>query len=70
MQEITENRWQMNKLGIINYWWYDDEVFTFEDGNMLFRGTNGSRKKYKYNMLYTVIIRWKKKSRKIRSIWK
>lgn len=36
--------WQINRTGIINFWYYDDEEFRFEDGRMLLRGANGSGK--------------------------
>ncbi|MFD3258085.1 TIGR02680 family protein [Paenibacillus lentus] len=37
-------RWQMNRAGILNFWYYDDEEFLFEDGRLILRGTNGSGK--------------------------
>ena len=39
-----ENRWKINKIGLLNYWWYDEEEFEFSDGRMILRGTNGSGK--------------------------
>lgn len=38
------DRWKMNRLGLINIWFYDREVFEFEDGKLLLRGQNGSGK--------------------------
>ena len=39
------SRWQANKIGLVNFWYYDDEQeFTFADGRMLLRGSNGSGK--------------------------
>lgn len=37
-------RWQMNRMGILNFWLYDEEVFELEQGRLLFRGANGSGK--------------------------
>ena len=37
-------RWQMNRMGILNFWLYDEEIFEMEQGRLLFRGANGSGK--------------------------
>lgn len=34
----------MNRIGFVNFWLYDDEVFSFADGKLLLRGQNGSGK--------------------------
>ena len=39
-----ENRWEIKKIGLLNYWWYDEEEFEFSDGRLILRGTNGSGK--------------------------
>lgn len=45
MQQSNEkNRWEIKKIGLLNYWWYDEEEFEFSDGRMILRGTNGSGK--------------------------
>lgn len=36
--------YKVNKIGLINFWLYDEETFDFEDGKLLLRGTNGSGK--------------------------
>lgn len=38
------SRWEINKIGLINFWYYDEEEFQFIDGRMLLRGANGSGK--------------------------
>lgn len=38
------NKWQINKVGLIDFWYYDEEEFDFLDGRMLLRGANGSGK--------------------------
>lgn len=38
------NYWQMNRIGFVNFWLYDEEVFEFVDGKLLLRGQNGSGK--------------------------
>lgn len=39
-----ENRYYINKLGLVNFWYYDIEEFNLEHGNLLLRGSNGSGK--------------------------
>ena len=38
------NRWQMSRIGFVNFWLYDEETFEFSDGKLLLRGQNGSGK--------------------------
>lgn len=38
------NRWYINRVGLLNFWYYDEEVFDFSDGKLLLRGSNGSGK--------------------------
>ena len=38
------SRWQAHRAGLVNFWYYDDEVFQFADGKLLLRGANGSGK--------------------------
>ena len=34
----------MNRIGLLDFWYYDEEEFYFLDGRMLLRGSNGSGK--------------------------
>ncbi len=43
MQEI-KNRWTINRIGLINFWYYDEQEFIFDNGKLLLRGSNGSGK--------------------------
>ena len=38
------SRWQASKIGLINFWYYDEQEFPFVKGRMLLRGSNGSGK--------------------------
>ena len=38
------SRWQANKTGLINFWYYDEQEFPFVNGRILLRGSNGSGK--------------------------
>lgn len=41
---MENNRWIINKAGLVNFWYYDEEEFVFSDGKLLLRGSNGSGK--------------------------
>lgn len=41
---METKRWQLNRSGMINFWYYDKQEFDFADGRMLLRGSNGSGK--------------------------
>ena len=38
------SKWQLSRVGLVNFWYYDEEEFSFQDGRMLLRGANGSGK--------------------------
>jgi len=38
------SKWQINRIGLVDFWYYDEEEFYFLDGRMLLRGANGSGK--------------------------
>ena len=38
------SRWQANRIGLINFWYYDDQEYPFVKGRMLLRGSNGCGK--------------------------
>lgn len=39
-----KSKWQAYRVGLIDFWYYDEEDFYFLDGRMLLRGSNGSGK--------------------------
>lgn len=39
-----KDRFQMNRIGFVNFWLYDEEEFEFVDGKLLLRGQNASGK--------------------------
>ncbi len=41
---MRKNSWIINKTGLLNFWYYDEEEFNFLDGKLLLRGANGSGK--------------------------
>lgn len=40
----TIDKWQMNRAGLFNYWYYDSQEFHFQGGKLLLKGANGSGK--------------------------
>lgn len=40
----VKKMYKANKMGLLNFWLYDDEEFYFGDGKLLLRGQNGSGK--------------------------
>mgnify|MGYP000878758975 CR=1 FL=1 len=44
MNKLAENRWVPHRVGLVNYWYYDEEEFHFSNGKLLLRGGNGSGK--------------------------
>ena len=43
-EEEMNSKWQINRVGLLDFWYYDEEEFDFLDGRMLLRGANGSGK--------------------------
>ncbi|MGI6365657.1 MAG: TIGR02680 family protein [Bacillota bacterium] len=50
------DRLQLNRAGLLNFWYYDNEVFDFTDGKLLLRGSNGSGKSVTMQSLITVLL--------------
>lgn len=41
---MAKERWVINRAGLLNFWYYDEEIFQFDEGCLLLRGSNGSGK--------------------------
>ncbi|MFC0015404.1 MULTISPECIES: TIGR02680 family protein [Allobacillus] len=50
------NKWKMNRAGLLNFWYYDEEVFPFADGKLLLRGSNGSGKSVTMQSFLPVLL--------------
>ncbi|MBS4192249.1 TIGR02680 family protein [Bacillus sp. FJAT-49705] len=50
----------MNRAGLVNFWYYDEEVFDFADGKLLLRGSNGSGKSVTMQSFLPVLLDGKK----------
>ncbi|AXH96043.1 TIGR02680 family protein [Ornithinimicrobium avium] len=51
-----QDRYRMNRAGVLNVWQYDEQVFDFADGRLLLRGTNGAGKSKTLEMLLPFVI--------------
>lgn len=51
MSELI-SKWHMHRLGLVDFWYYVNEEFSFKDGHMLLRGSNGSGKSVTMQSLY------------------
>lgn len=50
----------MNRAGLLNFWYYDEEVFHFADGKLLLRGSNGSGKSVTMQSFLPILLDGKK----------
>lgn len=50
------NRWVVNRVGLLNFWYYQNQIFQLADGRMLLRGTNGSGKSLTMQSLFPVLF--------------
>jgi uncharacterized protein (TIGR02680 family) len=57
---MNRNRWVMNRAGLLNFWYYDEETFHFQNGKLLLRGSNGSGKSVTMQSFLPVLLDGKK----------
>ncbi|WP_223156116.1 TIGR02680 family protein [Desemzia incerta] len=50
------SKWMINRVGLLNFWYYPNQVFQLADGKMLLRGTNGSGKSLTMQSLFPVLF--------------
>src|SRR5690625_1996766 len=46
----------MNRAGLLNFWYYDDEIFDFADWKLLLRGNNGSGKSVTMQSILPILL--------------
>lgn len=51
-----DSRWRLHRGGIVNVWYYYDEVFDFAGGRVIWRGTNGAGKSRALEMLLPFLL--------------
>ncbi|WP_196606541.1 TIGR02680 family protein [Pectinatus frisingensis] len=64
---MATNKWQMNRAGILNYWYYDEAEFEFVGGRLLLRGSNGSGKSVTMQSLITILLDGVKRANRLDS---
>lgn len=57
---MADSKWIMHRAGLLNFWYYDDEIFQFSEGKLLLRGTNGSGKSVTMQSFLPVLLDGKK----------
>ncbi|MBT2732256.1 TIGR02680 family protein [Carnobacterium sp. ISL-102] len=50
------NKWMLNRAGVLNFWYYDEEEFSFNNGHLLLRGSNGSGKTVTMTSLFPFLL--------------
>lgn len=53
---MKDQKWLANRIGLVNFWYYDDQVFEFSNGRMLLRGANGSGKSVTMQSVLPVLL--------------
>lgn len=48
--------YKVTKIGLLNFWYFDDEEFNFFDGKLLLRGSNGSGKSVTMQFFIPLIL--------------
>lgn len=52
----NQHRYRLTRAGVLNVWQYDEQVFTFADGRLLLRGTNGAGKSKTLELLLPFVL--------------
>lgn len=55
----------MNRMGLVDFWCYENEVFEFENGHMLLRGSNGSGKSVTMQSFIPLLLDGNKSSERL-----
>jgi uncharacterized protein (TIGR02680 family) len=56
VMRVSNEGWQLNRAGLVNFWYYDEETFDFKDGKLLLRGANGSGKSVTMQSFLPVLL--------------
>ena len=51
-----QEKWHINRTGLLNYWYFDHSDFYFANGKLLLRGANGSGKSVTTASLFPVLL--------------
>jgi len=64
MKENTE-RWKLNRIGLLNFWFYDEDEFQLEEGRLILRGANGSGKSVTMQSFLPLVLDGDKRSHRL-----
>lgn len=53
---MTTEKWQLNRLGLQNFWYYDQQIYELSHGHLLLRGGNGAGKSVTMQSLLPVLL--------------
>lgn len=53
---VCKEKWQLNRAGLVNFWYYDEQEFEFANGRLLLRGANGSGKSVTMQSLLPLLL--------------
>lgn len=59
------SKWKMNLFGLVDFWYYDNQVFKFADGHMLLRGSNGTGKSVTLQSILPLLLDGNKSNNRI-----
>ncbi|MDR1644033.1 MAG: TIGR02680 family protein [Clostridiales bacterium] len=48
--------WAIKRAGVINFWYYDKQYFSWDEGRLLLRGSNGSGKSVTMQLLLPLLL--------------
>ena len=59
------SEWVIHRIGLVDFWYYDEEEFYFSDGRMLLRGANGSGKSVTMQSFIPLLLDGNKSSERL-----
>lgn len=62
---MNASQWHMNRLGLVDFWCYDNDEFEFSNGHMLLRGSNGSGKSVTMQSFIPLLLDGNKSSERL-----
>ena len=60
-----KSRWHMHRLGMLDFWYYNEQEFYFDHGHMLLRGSNGSGKSVTLQSFLPLLLDGNKSSERL-----
>ena len=60
-----KSRWHMHRMGMLDFWYYNEQEFYFDHGHMLLRGSNGSGKSVTLQSFLPLLLDGNKSSERL-----